>query len=363
MSSYSRLNINPVPVAGPSVWSAETLRARHDWLIELTAVQSQEIVDSAERALALCDGDLTRLTRFQFVLPTLGRRFQALRQELLHGAGFLQLRGLVTDGRSRELTATAFWGIGLHIGGDAVASQNRHGHLLGHVTNLGESRDNAAQRGPYSNERIPFHVDCCDVVGLMCLAPARSGGESSIVNSGFLFNEMLQRKPRLAAALMQPVYRDRRDEVPAGKQPWYALPVFNQYAGLMSVSIEPTYIGSVARHFDGIDPHTDTQLEGIEYAQALADELHVDIDFEPGDIQFVHNHVIMHSRKAFEDDPAAPRHLLRLWLLARDGRPLPDCFYGRMGDRATIARPGGIFAGDTRTNVPYFSQRELNARP
>jgi len=48
------------------------------------------------------------------------------------------------------------------------------------------------------------------------------------------------------------------------------------------------------------------------------------IDFEQGDIQFLHNHVILHTRTAFEDwpEPERRRHLLRLWLRDDDGRPV-----------------------------------------
>jgi len=36
----------------------------------------------------------------------------------------------------------------------------------------------------------------------------------------------------------------------------------------------------------------------------------------PGDMQFLSNHTIAHARTAYQDfaDPAARRHLLRLWL-------------------------------------------------
>ena len=196
--------------------------------------------------------------------------------------------------------------------------------------------------------------------GLMCLRPAKRGGESSIASSGLIYNEMLKRRPQLVASLCAPIYRDRRDEVPPGKLPWYAIPIFNHYGGLLSVNVEPTYIGSVARHFDGVNPHSQVQLQAIEYLQELADELHFDVQFEPGDMQFVHNHVIMHSRQGFEDFDAIAerRHLLRIWLLAHDGRPLPDAFYGRQGDRQSVQRPGGIFDVDTRTNVPLWSAVE-----
>ena len=35
---------------------------------------------------------------------------------------------------------------------------------------------------------------------------------------------------------------------------------------------------------------------------------------EPGDIQLLSNHTIVHARTAYEDDPGRKRHLLRLWL-------------------------------------------------
>ncbi len=46
--------------------------------------------------------------------------------------------------------------------------------------------------------------------------------------------------------------------------------------------------------------------------------------FERGDIQFLHNHVILHTRTAFEDwpEPKGRRHLLRLWLRDDRGQPV-----------------------------------------
>jgi hypothetical protein len=52
----------------------------------------------------------------------------------------------------------------------------------------------------------------------------------------------------------------------------------------------------------------------------------VNLEFRPGDIQLLHNHVALHSRSAYEDwpEPGRKRHLLRLWLRDPDGRPLPE---------------------------------------
>jgi alpha-ketoglutarate-dependent taurine dioxygenase len=44
--------------------------------------------------------------------------------------------------------------------------------------------------------------------------------------------------------------------------------------------------------------------------------LSADFDLEPGEMQFVDNRVLGHSRSAFEDfaEPGRRRHLVRLWL-------------------------------------------------
>ncbi|MBW2315173.1 MAG: TauD/TfdA family dioxygenase [Deltaproteobacteria bacterium] len=49
---------------------------------------------------------------------------------------------------------------------------------------------------------------------------------------------------------------------------------------------------------------------------AASPALYFDMDLEPGDIQWLSNHVILHARTAYDDhdDPAEKRHLLRLWL-------------------------------------------------
>ena len=58
--------------------------------------------------------------------------------------------------------------------------------------------------------------------------------------------------------------------------------------------------------------------------QAVSNELSLEIDFEPGDIYYVYNHVMLHARSAYEDwpEPERKRHLFRLWLNTDGARPL-----------------------------------------
>src|SRR5205823_8697462 len=86
-------------------------------------------------------------------------------------------------------------------------------------------------------ERQNFHIDRCDVVALLCLRRAKSGGLSAIASSMTLHNVIAKRRPDLLDRLYQPFPVDRRGEVPEGKAPFYEAPVFNEHAGYVSVLI------------------------------------------------------------------------------------------------------------------------------
>lgn len=343
------------PVTDPANWTADEMAGSEGWLYRFSESEIAEI----RNAIAPFDRediDLMPLGAADFRLPTLAGPLADIRRALLYGRGFVLFRGLPVEEMGKRATAIAFWAISRHLG-DGVWSQNKRGHVLGHVTDLGESKSNPSQRGPYSREEIPFHVDCADIVGLLCLETSISGGESSVVSSVALHNEMLKRRPDLVRVLAAPYHRDRRDEIPPGMKPYYSLPVFNYYKGYFSATIEPTYIGS-AHRFAECGEMTAVQKEALEFAQTLAAEMRFDQGFSRGDMQFLNNHVIFHTRRGFVDhaDPDRKRHLLRIWLKALDGRPLPDAFYERHGTRATIDRPGGIVGPDTVPNAPIYRE-------
>lgn len=337
------------PVTDPAAWRAEDMARSKDWLYELSAAEIAEI----DAAVAAVSGrDFLTVGRADFPLPKFAATLADIRKEILYGRGFVLIRGLPVDNYEQYQAALAFWGIGRHLGDD-VLSQNAKGHVLGHVADIGQSRSNPNQRGPYSSETIPYHVDCADIVGLLCLQTSVSGGESSLASSVTVHNELLQRRPDLVRVLNDPYYRDRRGEIPAGMDPWYSLAVFHAHEGYFSASIEPTYMGSADR-FPEVPEMTPAQKEALETVQALADELRLDMEFRRGDMQFINNHVVFHTRQAFRDDAAAgkKRHLLRLWLKNLDGRPLPAPFYERHGPVETVDRPGGIVGPDTVLNTP-----------
>jgi hypothetical protein len=53
------------------------------------------------------------------------------------------------------------------------------------------------------------------------------------------------------------------------------------------------------------------------------------MDFRVGDIQFLSNRTILHSRTDYVDaaEPERKRHLLRLWLMMPHWAPRPDAMH------------------------------------
>src|SRR5262249_42751743 len=149
-----------------------------------------------------------------FPLPNLGDRLKRVLEEVLTGRGFVLLRGLPVHDWGPRRSARAFLGLGLHIGN--LRSQDARGSLLGHVRDQGLSSTDPNVGIYQTRERQNYHTDSCDVVGLLCWQPARSGGLSSLVSTVTIFNEMRRRRPDLARVLFEPIETDRRGEVAPG---------------------------------------------------------------------------------------------------------------------------------------------------
>ena len=321
-----------------------------DWIERLSEADLDELARASGPWLAP-DAELSHLTREEFALPALAPRLARLSAELLTGRGFALWRGLPVARWGRRRCAVAFFGIGAHLG--RALSQNAGGDLLGHVRDMGLSSSDPHVRIYQTRERQTFHTDSADVVGLLCLHEARAGGLSALVSSATLYNEMRERRPDLAAHLFEPLATDRRGEVPADARPYFEIPVFNWHAGHLCAIYQRQYIDSAQRFVDA--PRlSDGQVEALDLLDALTDDpaLHFTMRLRPGDMQFVHNHALLHDRTAFEDwpEPQRRRHLLRLWLAPAGGWPLPDVFAQRYGSTEPGLR-GGVASADGRIRV------------
>ena len=197
-------------------------------------------------------------------------------------------------------------------------------------------------------------ADSCDIVGLLCLRPAKTGGLSSLVSSVTLYNEVMRRRPDLAEILSAPIAIDRRGEVPAGKKPYFTLAVFNHFEGLVSTYYSRRYAES-AQRFPDAPSLTASHTEAFDLLDELVEDedLHLDMALQPGDVQLVHNPTILHDRTEFVDwpEPERKRHLLRLWLCPPNGRPLPPCYAERWGG-VEVGSRGGIVVPGAQLKAP-----------
>jgi hypothetical protein len=336
----------PMPlraIEGPAAWRARDLADPAVFTHQLTADEIAEL-DAAVRTIIDRHIDHIAIGRDNFALPRLGERLTRIRDEiLLGGRGFIVFRGVPVERYSMAEAAAAFLGLGAWFG--HPVSQNGKGHILGHVKDLGRSVDDPTARIYQTTHKQTFHTDSVDIVGLLCLKTAKAGGLSRIVSSISLYNEMLRRRPDLAAVMFEPFCFDRRGEVPAGRKGWYETPIFHWHAGELSVIYGNRYYIQSAQRFPEVPRLTARQIEALDLFDALANDPanYLDIEFMPGDIQLIHNHVILHDRTDYEDwpEPERKRHLLRLWLCPPNGRPLPPVFADRYGG-TEIGNRGGI---------------------
>ena len=256
------------------------------------------------------------ITINDFPLDRVGKRLKKIENELINGRGFSLIRGLDRSRYDNDDMCLLYWGIGLHLGNPWP--QNKHGHMLGDVTDQGKAPSDPTSRGnELGGVAMPYHSDGSDLVGLMCLKKAKHGGLSTICNALAIHNELVKTRPDLVAELYKPQPVDYRGEEIVGRRAWYQMPVFTVKGNRLFVRYIRPYIKSSQRHASA--PRI-TDL--AEEAMQVLDEMTQDpkytlfMDLLPGDMQLINNYHLLHARTSYKDDveKGEVRHLKRLWL-------------------------------------------------
>jgi len=330
---------NIMPWTGRMVWDGRDLQHHDDWSYNLDTTEINQLRSAVSASLS-SGKPLAQQSHRDYDLSNLTECLLALRKELLDGRGFTLIRGLSkTDWSNAELTR-AYWIIGSVFGNPVP--QNARADLLGHVTDL-RITDRSAVRIYQTNAAQPFHSDSCDIVGLLCLRPAKHGGESALASSAAVHNQLLVENPAALQTLYKKFICDRYGEVPKGKAPFYSVQVFNSVAGdLVCCGMDPD-IRSAPR-LKGVNELSQSQTLALDAFQQTARENALCMTLERGDIQLVNNLTVVHARESFEDHVEIDqrRYLLRLWLSSPLGRELPEFLSERWGNIAVGTQRGGI---------------------
>ena len=305
------------PLNIAAAWKGSELRQRDDWRETLTDADIAEI----ERAIVHAKRSrkaMGELNKGDFPLPTLSKKIGRWREEVRSGRGFQVLRGIPAERWPERDTELFFWCFGQHFG--IPGAQNPQADLLGHVRDTGESPDEV--RHYRTNANINFHCDAADVVGLLCLRKAKRGGQSRIASSISVYNELLRRRPDLVDRLYQPFLMDTKGE--GGVRYIPVRPCcFDE--GRLRTFYHTDYFRS-ALDFDGKPTLSAEDRALLDLYNEIADspDFYLDMDLDPGDVQLLSNHTVLHARTEYEDypEPELKRHLLRLWISLPARAPL-----------------------------------------
>lgn len=328
------------PIDLPCAWKGADLQNRSDWIRHFRADELGEI-DNALESVKKRGLDLFDITKENFPLPQFSKTLAEVSKELEHGRGMILLRGLPLNYTPDDLR-TVYWGIGAYLG--TALSQNKVGELLGVVKDFQQGLAITQRRGFQTNDGLLFHSDRCDVVGLLCVRKAKEGGASRIVSAAAVHNEILRRRPDLIPLFYEMWDHSWQGEQPPGSGRAMQRPIFSWRDGQFTGLFSPAYI-RFAQEFEEVPRHTPQQVEALQLFDQLAEELALYMQFEPGDIQLVNNHVTYHGRTEFTDYPEEHRKrvLLRLWLSVPGSRPISPAYKEVFG---------GVDAGELRGGVP-----------
>lgn len=304
----------------PASWRGDEIAGDTEWRFSLDAGDLADLVSLARdlaEPIRRGDSSLSDIGPEPAVPAAVTTIAAAIREQLLGGRGFALVRGLPADELDLIENSVLYWLVGCQVG--IPMHQNAANDVLIRVRDEGKDFEQQGVRAYETNANLDYHTDSSDVVALYCLRPAMQGGTSTIVSSVAVYDEMARRDPELAALLFEP---------------W---PHLNPVSG--AISHEPICARNDAgrlftrygRKYTDLPGHlSDRQIAALDLFDAITREpgFVLNMDFRPGDVQFLNNYVIMHARTEYVDwpDPERRRELLRMWLVLRQQFGLPPAF-------------------------------------
>ncbi|MFT3717522.1 TauD/TfdA family dioxygenase [Pseudorhodoferax sp.] len=321
------------PMEGAEAWVGADLAQASDWLFHLDGAVVEEL-DRASRRLLDAGVDPLSIRREDFDVPSWREDLVRLRDVLENGRGVVKITGLPVQRFGMEQLKLLWLGIGALVG--TVIPQNPYGDALENVMAEPNRKVGMPNVRAYTTDsRLRFHADDCDILGLLCVRPAKSGGENGIVSSMSVFNELLRTRPEVLPQLFRGYVCDLfGDERPGyGPVTDHPIPVFSWHAGRLSCRYSRNYINMAAKRLGTTLGEEEVQAaDAFEKASEDA-RLRYDLRLDAGDIMLLNNATVMHARTEYvdHDEPERRRHLLRLWLRADHGRPLAPDFENRYG--------------------------------
>ena len=324
----------PLPVAkDPAGWTPGEILQSEDWLHRLSDGESEELISvAAADGSGIGEGSMEP-SRFRLLEPQIER----IASDLGSGPGFRVIRGVPVERLGELGTAKAFMAIGRAVG---EPMEQPGGVTLAHVRSgprrkessrfsvtgglpVGPERPRRQQEfGFRATGELPFHGDLEDVIGFLCVRPAQRGGARKFASAVTVYNVMRREHPDRLRVLTEPFHMALQFSHPDHGGRWTQLPFLSVRDDVFNACAYRVHIRR-AQALPGVPRLTEAQSDALETFNSIADEISVSVELQPGDMEFFNNHVILHTRTQFSDDPPG-RHLLRVWLSIEGFRTLHD---------------------------------------
>lgn len=314
-------------IAGPSAWRRGDIRSE-DYRVVLSGACLDEIRRVADEIRAYPLPTILR-TPDEYDLPHCRAAMAQVRQILKQGVRFAIVDRLPLDELSADEATTIYWLLSSMVA--RPVAQKLDGTMIYDVHDTGaHALPGSGVRPDKTNIEIRFHIDNAynatppEIVGLLCLRPAKSGGVSRVLSFHTVHNMLLEQHPEHLPRLYRPFWFDRQREFFPGEREIFSAPVFENGGELRARFSVHQINGGYALKGEPLDNEGAAALAAT--LEIFEDpDISIDFDFAPGEIQFVDNRTLGHSRTEFEDhpEPDRRRHLVRLWLRDYGHRAYP----------------------------------------
>ncbi|CAZ82317.1 unnamed protein product [Tuber melanosporum] len=299
----------PSKLESELVWEGKDFKDG-EWIYHLTESDVEEVrlAVAQFKSQKLPIGLLSPAT---FPLPSFSKELQRQARILHSGRGFFVLRGMPEYAGPLENTIS-YVGVASYIG-PVRGIQDPNGAVLAHITDLRSQTDNTNAIGApaYTSDKQVFHTDPGDIISLYVLGEAASGGTSRIASSWKVYNHLASTRPDIINTLSNAWPFDGF----GGNPEVYYRPLIHFHNGrLISQYARRKFTGfrDLPRSTD-IPPITEEMAEALDALHFTAERFSLGLHFRRGDIQFINNLSMFHSRDGYTDDETHKRHLLRIW--------------------------------------------------
>ena len=232
----------------PSAWTSTSLGGKEALVKPLSSAHLTAIDELLAKTRHLRP---QAITREQFDHPALNPFLADLFRTIQDGVGAAIVRGVTRDRYSEEDFERIYWGFGTHLG--AAVTQSALGDRLGHVRFTPVGPDNPANRAYRSNRELELHTDANEIVGLMSVQKAKSGGLSRLVSSLAIHNEILKTRPEMLEVLYDGFYY-ATTEAQLTSEPItkFKVPIYCYVGGKVSSTYTNTFIYRAADKLGGM---------------------------------------------------------------------------------------------------------------